>query len=228
MSNVAGKSYAMNTLTPLKWYTAWINKVIFRGARLPVFSRALNGLITLSLIQYSKWAIVKPTQFPRLHPSQPKENLKYSYMFFFSNFNGSWEQYVDSFHMAIPSGLDLFWRKNLRYPRSVPLHHFHAYINYNQIWTGHYYNAYPSASSNDVKAAMKIKSRLRDFVEISKDATPDEFMTKYNALLNDVQNDLGLMAPTPIVSLAAAAVESRREAALDFRNSRSSPTESDA
>ena len=139
-------------------------------------------------------------------------------MFFFSNFNGSWEQYVDSFHMAIPSGLDLFWRKNLGYPKSVPLQPFHAYINYNQIWTSHYYNAYPSASSNDVKAAIKIKSRLQDFIEIGKDAPPDEFMTKYNALLNDLQNDLSLMAPTPIVSLAAAAVESRREAALDNRH----------
>lgn len=219
MSNVAGKSYAMNTLTPLKWTKSLTNKMVFRGARLPVFSRALNGLITLSLIHYAKWAIVKPNQFPRLHPSQPKENLKYAYMFFFSNFNGSWEQYVDSFHMAIPSGLDLFWRKNLRYPKSVPLQPFHAYIKYNQIWTSHYYNAYPCASSNDVKAAIKIKSRLQDFIEVSKDAKPDEFKTKYNALLNDLQNDLGLMAPTPIVSLAAAAVQSRREAAAEKRRS---------
>lgn len=212
MSNVAGKSYAMNTITPLKWYTAWINRIIFWWAQVPGLS-ALNGLITLSLIHYAGWAIIKPSQFPRLHPCQPKETVKYTYMLFFSNFNGSWEQYVDSFHMAIPSGLDLFWRKNLRYPKSVPLQPFHAYINYNQIWTSHYYNAYPTASSNDIKAAKRIKNGLRAFIEDTEDATPSEFQRKYDALLNDLQNDISPMAPAPIISLAAAAVESRRDAA---------------
>ena len=212
MSNVAGKSYAMNVVTPLKSHTAWLNKIIFWVAQLP-FHPALNGLLTLSLIHYARWAIVKPSQFPRLHPSQPAETIKYTYMFFFSNFNGSWTQYVDSFHMSIPSGLDLFWRKNLRYPKSVPLQPFHAYIAYNQIWTNHYYNAYPSASSNDVKAAKRIKGALEAFVVDTSDSSPGELKRKYDALLNDLQNDLSLMAPTPIVSLAAEAVESRREAA---------------
>ena len=213
MSNVAGKSYAMNVVTPLKWHTAWINKVIFRFAQLPFFRSALNGLLTLSLIHYARWAVVRPSEFPRLHPSQPAETIRYTYMFFFSNFNGSWTQYVDSFHMAIPTGLDLFWRKNLGYPRSVPLQPFHAYITYNQIWTNHYYNAYPSAASNDVKAAIRIKGALEAFIEDTSDSSPGDFKQKYDALLNDLQNDLSLMAPTPIVSLAAAAVESRRKAA---------------
>ena len=213
MSNVAGKSYAMNVVTPLKQRTAWLNKAVFRAAQLPAFNKALNGLLTLSLIHYARWAIVKPSQFPHLHPSQPKETIRYTYMFFFSNFNGSWTQYVDSFHMSIPTGLDLFWRKNLRYPKSVPLQPFHAYITYNQIWTSHYYNAYPSASSNDVKAAKRIKGALVAFIDDSRDSSPGEFRKKYDALLNGLQNDLSLMAPTPIVSLAAAAVEHRRKTA---------------
>lgn len=219
MSNVAGKSYAMNVVTPLKWHSAWLNKIIFWFAQLPFLGSALNGLLTLSLIHYARWAIVKPSQFPRLHPDQPAETIKYTYMFFFSNFNGSWTQYVDSFHMAIPSGLDLFWRKNLRYPKSVPLQPFHAYIAYNQIWTNHYYNAYPSAASNDVKAARRIKGALEAFIEDTSNSSPGDFKSKYDALLNHLQNDLSLMAPTPIVSLAAAAVESRRKSAHRSRRS---------
>ncbi len=211
MSNVAGKAYAMNVVTPLRWYTAWINRLIFWAAQLP-FLDVLNGLLTLSLIHYARWVIVKPSQFPHLASSQPKETIKYAYMFFFSNFNGSWTQYVDSFHMSIPDGLNLFWYKNMKYPGSVPLQPFHAYINYNQIWTSHYYNAYPTAASNDVKAAKRIKGGLEAFIDDTKNASPDEFKTKYDGLLNGLQNDLSLMAPTPIVSLAAAAVESRRAA----------------
>lgn len=213
MSNIAGKAYAMNVVTPTRWYTALFNKFIFRIVSSPFGSKFISGLATLSLIHYARWAIVKPSAFPRLDSSsQPKETIKYSYMFFFSNFNGSWIQYVDSFHMAIPSGLNMFWKKNVKYPGSVPLQPFHAYITYNQIWTNHYYNAYPIAASNDVKAAKRIKAGLVEFINSTKNDTPDDFKKKYDGLLNALQNDLSLMAPTPIVSLAAAAVASRRQA----------------
>ena len=210
MSNIAGKAYAMNVVTPMKWYTRWINQIIFWAVNTPIFSSRLNGLITLSLIHYARWAIVKPSAFPRLDSSQPKETIKYTYMFFFSNFNGSWEQYVDSFHMSIPSGLDLLWRNNVKYPKSVPLQPFHDYITYNQIWTNHYYNAYPLAASNDVKAAQAVRSGLNDFIaKQPKDMKPQDFQKAYDALLNDLQAHIGMMAPNPIVSLSAEAVEER-------------------
>jgi len=208
MSNIAGKAYAMNVVTPVRWYTAWINRLIFWVAPLPIFD-FLNGLTTLSLIHYARWVIVKPSQFPHLASSQPKETIKYSYMFFFSNFNGSWTQYVDSFNMAIPSGLNLFWKLNIKFPGSEPLQPFHAYITYNQIWTSHYYNAYPTAASNDVKAAQRIKDGLEKFIDNTKNASPNDFKNEYDGLLNGLQNDLSLMAPTPIVSLAADAVAHR-------------------
>jgi hypothetical protein len=215
MSNIAGKSYAMNVVTPIKWYLRWINLFIFWAVNsnaIKLIGASLNGLLTLSLIHYARWCIVKPSQFPRLSESQPKEDLKYSYMFFFSNFNGSWAQYVDSFHTAIPAGLNLFWYKNVKYPGSVPLQPFHAYINKNQVWTNHYYNAYPMAASNDVKAGKKVKASLIDFIDNKiNDAnqSAQDFKKAYDALMLDLQCDLGQMAPTPIVSLSAEAVEHR-------------------
>src|SRR5262249_49919190 len=104
MSNIAGKAYAMNAITPMRWYTAWLNRFFFWGSGR--FTSFLGGLLTLSLIHYARWVILKPNQFPRLSPDQPEEQLKYHYMFFFSNFNGSWDQYVDSFSSAISGGLD--------------------------------------------------------------------------------------------------------------------------
>lgn len=212
MSNIAGKSYAMNVVTPIHPSLAWTNKLIFWVATKPFLGDQLIGLITLSLIHYARWTIVSNSQFPHLDKSQPKEELNYTYMFFFSNFNGSWEQYVDSFHMAIPDGLDLFWRKNIKYPQSVPLIPFHRYITFNQIWTNHYYNAYPIASSNDVKSAKKVKEKLIEFMAQSdRNETPEAFQNRFNQLLFDLQADLSLMEPTPIVSLAAQAVAERRK-----------------
>ena len=207
MSNIAGKAYAMNVVTPIRWYLGWLNNLIFWAAlKLP---SKLRGLIALSLIHYARWVIVGKNQFPHLDPAQPKEDLHYSYMFFFSNFNGSWDQYVDSFTFAIPSGLDLFWKWNVKYPHSVPLTPFHQYIQYNQVETSHYYSAYPLAASNDVKAAKKVKAALIDFDRQCNSAPAEEFMTQYKALLRNLQNDLGDMRPTPIVSMSAQQVEKR-------------------
>lgn len=210
MSNIAGKAYAMNVITPLRWYFVWFNKLIFWAA--VTFPATLKGLQTLSLIHYARWVIIKRNQFPHLHPDQPKEDLKYAYMLFFSNFNGSWAQYVDSFTFSIPTGLDLFWKWNIRYPNSVPLTPFHDYIRYNQIDTNHYYNATPLAASNDVKAGKKVKEALIKFDQSVAGVSPDQFQKQWFALLRDLQGDLSEMQPTPIVSMAAYEVEQRQAA----------------
>jgi hypothetical protein len=208
MSNIAGKAYAINVITPIRWWTTWLNKLIFWVAlKRPKF---LNGLLTLSLIHYARWVIVGRNEFPVLSPDQPKENLRYSYMLFFSNFNGSWEQYVDSFTFAIPSGLDMFWKWNIRYPKSVPLTPFHDYIRYNQIQTDHYYNAYPIATANDVKSAKKLHLALMDFdARLDVQASDDAFQKSFYKLLRDLQHDMAMMRHTPIVSMAAQSVQMR-------------------
>jgi hypothetical protein len=207
MFNIAGKAYAMNVITPLRWHLAWFNKLIFWAAL--KFPSTLKGLITLSLIHYARWVIIGKNQFPHLAPEQPREDLSYSYMLFFSNFNGSWDQYVDSFTFAIPGGLDMFWKWNIRYPKSVALTPFHKYIQYNQIETLHYYNAYPLAASNDVKSAKTVKSALMAFDAQAAEGTDAEFLKRYHALLRGLQHDLGDMHPTPILSMAAYQVDRR-------------------
>ena len=216
MSNIAGKSYAMNVISPIRSHTAWLNKFIFWISL--KFPSTLKGLITLSIIHYAHWVIIGKNQFPHLHPDQPKENLKYAYMMFFSNFNGSWDQYVDSFTFSIPGGLDMFWKWNIRYPKSVPLTPFHRYIRYNQLETIHYYNATPLAASNDVKSAKAVSNALIAFETQLPDGSDADFMRRYNALLRGLQHDLGDMYPTPIVSMAAYHVERREHGPLDKRN----------
>jgi hypothetical protein len=207
MSNIAGKAYAMNAVTPMRWYTSWVNRLFFWASA--SYTPFLGGLLTLSLIHYARWVIVTADRFPRLSDDQPKEDLRYHYMFFFSNFNGSWDQYVDSFSSAIPSGLDMFWKFSIKYPRSIPMLPFHHYIVSNQIWTDHYYNAYPMASSRDVKSAMKVRSALLGFIPDVENATPDVFQEQYNRLLLSLQHDISQMETNPVVSLAASSVERR-------------------
>lgn len=80
MSNIAGKAYAMNVITPIRWYTTWTNKLFFKAATL--IPSTLKGLQTLSLIHYARWVIIPRDGFPHLDSSQPKEDLHYAYMLF--------------------------------------------------------------------------------------------------------------------------------------------------
>lgn len=209
MSNIAGKAYAMSLVTPIRGILRWVNQLIFWAVDKPAFKSKLNGLLTLSMIHYARWVIVSSKDFPRLSAQQPHERLDYSYMLFFSNFNGSWEQYVDSFSAAIPSGLDLLWWQNVGWPKAVPEQPFHRYVTHNQIWTNHYYNAYPMAASNDVKAAARVRTGLLKLMKDTGKAAPDAFLAAYTQLLRDLQHDLSAIGPSPIVSLANQAVVER-------------------
>lgn len=211
MSNIAGKAYSMSLVSAIDGVLRRSrNKFTFFLLGRTRFSSGLKGLATLSMIHYARWVIVKGSQFPRLSESQPREKLRYSYMFFFSNFNGSWAQYIDSFSAAIPTGLDALWWGNVGWPKAVPEQPFHRWVTHNQLFTNHYYSAYPMAASNDVKAAKHVTDLLRDFVGTIEGVSADAFARHYTALLKTLQHDLGQMAPTPIVSLAAEAAADRR------------------
>ncbi len=223
MSNIAGKAYAMSLITPISGrLTTIAKKLIFRALPTRLLVKRLDGLLTLSMIHYARWVILRADQFPHLDPSQPREKLAYDYMLFFSNFNGSWAQYVDSFSAAIPSGLDLLWWRTVGWPKSVPEQPFHRYVSHNQLFTQHYYNATPMAASNDVKAGKRVKDAVRDFTRRTASATPEQFMADYQSLLRDLQHDLGQMAPTPIVSLANEAVIHRNDEDSREREKRAS------
>lgn len=230
MSNLAGKAFAMNLITPHRPLWALVKKAIFWALRPTNFinqflqkigagrfapSASLEGLITLSMIHYARWVIVRPNEWPYLGKGQPREDLHYPYQLFFSNFNGTWAQYVDSFSAAIPRGLNLLWSFNVGWTKSVPEGPFHRYVEHNEVWTDYYYSAYPLASSNDVKAAQRLRRELLAFIDNTKDLDATTFELQYDKLMNSLQGNpsrnaadpenfpcLGQMGPTPIVSLA--------------------------
>ncbi len=233
MSNIAGKAFAMNLITPIERKQVKWNKLAFWAltpSKLRNFANwflkrisfdlnaKLNGLITLSMIHYARWVIVRPDEWPHLGQGQPREELEYAYQMFFSNFNGSWAQYVDSFSAGIPDGLDGLWYKNVAWPGAVPQGPFHRYVEHNEVWTDYYYSAYPMAASNDVKAARRLRRELLEFIANTKNVDVGEFQREYDNLLNSLQGNppsdaakpesfpcLGQLAPTPIVSLASVA-----------------------
>lgn len=208
----------------------WLNRLIFWLAGLPAFqATSFGGLLTLSLIHYARWVIVRDKDFPCFAAEgQPREELKYGYMFFFSNFNGSWTQYVDSFSVAIPGGLNLLWKWNLGWHDAKVETPFNGYVTRNQIDTEFYYNSYPLASSNDVKSAKKVKRAITDELMANLDTiSPEDFKKKFDKVITERQADLSKMEPTPVVSLAHEAIE-RRQSIQEFEQNELSTDKSNS
>src|SRR5271163_4533412 len=115
MSNVAGKAYGMNVITPMKPWKTWINRFLFMASR--ALPENLSGLLGLSLIHFARWVIIRRDQWP--DRGQAKQHLANDYMVFCSNFNGTWDQYIDAFADGIPNGLNLFWYSSTKFPGSI-------------------------------------------------------------------------------------------------------------
>ena len=213
MSNVAGKAYAMNVLTPMRPRLTWINTLIFIASR--ALPDQLAGLMGLSIIHFARWFMVKRDQWPDL--GQGPETLNNDYMMFCSNFNGTWDQYIDAFSDGLPNGLDLFWYSSTQYPGSIPITPFKNYIRANQLDTDYYYNATPGSAQRDIKCAMRLRSTVLALAERHASSTPEQFAAAWTAALVAVQNDLGSPGYAPVASNDTTHADRHRQAFVEAR-----------
>jgi len=210
MSNVAGKAYGMNVITPMRPSMTWLNRFIFMLSR--AFPQTLSGLLGLSLIHFARWVIIPRGQWPQR--GQPPQRLRNDYMLFCSNFNGTWDQYIDAFADGIPGGLDLFWYSSTKYPNSIPITPFKNYIRANQIDTGYYYNATPGSGQRDIKSALKVAQALCG-IPLSRDDLA--LATAYDKVLLAVQGALGAPGYAPVASCDTAAADQHRSVFVEER-----------
>jgi len=199
MSNIAGKAYAMNVITPMPRWCTWIQTALFMIAR--ITPQTLSGLLGLKLIHFARWVIIRRNQWPDPagNGAQP---LDEDYMLFLSNFNGTWDQYIDAFADGIPQGLDLFWYASTKYPHSIPISTFKSYITANQIQTNYYYNATPGAAQRDIKAALRVRRELLALADQHRGGDAAAFAKAYREALTRLASSLASPGYAPIASVA--------------------------
>lgn len=207
MSNVAGKAYGLTVITPMKPSRTWINHLLFMVAR--AFPALLNNLLGLKLIHFARWAIVRCDQWP--HREKVNCKLANDYMLFVSNFNGTWDQYIDAFADGVPNGLDLMWYSSTKYPHSISITPFKDYIRHNQIDNNYYYNATPGSAQRDIKAALKLFAALRELAALHGKSDPAAFAKTYRKKLIECQNCLASAGYAPVASLDTANADENRK-----------------
>jgi hypothetical protein len=136
-------------------------------------------------------------------------------MLFCSNFNGTWDQYIDAFSDALPSGLDLLWYSSTKYPHSIPITPFKNYIRANQVDSDYYYNATPASAQRDIKSALRVRRAVLALAKDHARMSPDEFAEAWRKALVSVQNELGAPGQAPVASYDTARADYNRQTYVD-------------
>ena len=180
--NVDGQAIAITVFSTVKWWgRAWL-PFLFWFAR--TFPRSRGTLAQLSFIHFARWTLVK--KLPH-NPGQPPESQRYAHLFFESNFNGGWEEYIDAFSHILTRGMTYFWGSSYGFPKPLPTAPFKAYIKRNEYEASHFYSAYPEATTTMVTAALALDEKLQAFKQRTGGMDPERFAAEWRAFLSDVQ-----------------------------------------
>src|SRR5690242_12185791 len=170
-------------MTPVKPWGPLVLKLVFWAGRHLTFT--LTKLQQLSFIHYARWAVI-----PSFPDGGDGERLHHAYLFFESNFNGTWDQYIDAFSEVVPDRMRAIWGTSYGFPGPIPVGPFKDYIRRNEFVANHYWSAYPSAATTEILSAQRVAAALDGLRARSARLDPDAFARAYHAMLTDVQRDL--------------------------------------
>jgi hypothetical protein len=184
---VDGRASAITVLSPVHpGGVAKLRVFFFLAAHIKALNKALE---TLSFIHYARWTVV--SSIPYNGEPQQRENLHYDYLFFETNFNGTWDEYIDAFSEVVPDKMSQIWGSSYGFPGPQPVGPFKAYIHANDLPVAHYYGAYPDAPTKMVISALRVRDEVARFNERTAGITdPGEFQAAYNDFLTTVQHDI--------------------------------------
>lgn len=164
----------LTIFTALKpWATAWLRFLFWVSSWAPL---PRWTLLRLKLIHHARWAVL--THLPR------------PYLFFESNFNGTWHGYIDAFSDVFPRGMRAIWGGAYGFPGAIPADGLKDWIQRGELQTSHYYRAYPDASTKEILGALEVRDRLRELMPAADSMAPAEFARRYHRVVSDVQRHI--------------------------------------
>ncbi len=91
-----------------------------------------------------------------------------------SNYDGSWENYIDEFAELIPTGLDALWRSSEKYPadRSTDVAALKQFLRTHQVAMNVFYSAYKSETVLNVKESLEVSRRFGWFLRPALTPSP--------------------------------------------------------
>jgi hypothetical protein len=187
--NRHGRARAMTVFSPVRpryrppGGVLWLD-LVFKVAR--VFPGRTSTIRELSFIHFARWIVIR--RLP--DHGQPREDLRQPLLMFESNYNGTFDQYIDAFANILTRGMTAIWGTSYGFPGPQPVAPFKAYIRANEFVADHYYSAYPTATTTMIKSALALKRPLQAFTVRAATVSPVQFGDEYRAFLTARQDDL--------------------------------------
>jgi hypothetical protein len=184
--NHDGQVIAITVFSTIRWWGRVFLPVLFLVTRkLPRLTATLRQL---SFIHFARWTVIPAPAYNG--PPQRKRRWRYPHMYFESNFNGGWEEYIDAFSHILTSGMTAFWGSSYGFPKPLPTGPFKEYIQVNETEADHYYCAYPDATSTMIQRALELEQGLAALTLHAERMDPEAFAAAYRSFLTDVQHCL--------------------------------------
>jgi hypothetical protein len=183
VANVEGRATAITVLTPVKPGGRFLLAIVFWVGRNATWT--LKKLQQLSFIHFARWIVIR--RFP---DGAGGEKLNYTYLFFESNFNGLWDQYIDAFSEVVPDRMKGIWGTSYGFPGPIPVEPFKEYIRKNEYVANHYWSSYPGATTTEIISADHVAAAIEDLRRRADGLTPEKFRAEYERMLTDVQGHL--------------------------------------
>jgi hypothetical protein len=183
----------ITAITPTRPGMSWLAWLLLTLGR---WIATLKMVSELEFIHFAQWQRVRTKNLPRLTPDQPAEDFAYDFFVFTTNYNGDWDQYIDTFARVphIRLGMRLLWGTSQGFPGPIPLRTFKQYIHYHSYPETLYYSAYPASTVRNIEAAVAVKAELQKFANVSsttKAETPAAFRTRHLEMLKAIAPKLG-------------------------------------
>jgi hypothetical protein len=175
--NQQGRAAAFTVLTPIRRGVGrpWLSVVLGIARRT---GKGTKTLLDLELLHAARFAFVDDLEGERL-PNR--------YLLFESNFNGSWDRYIDTFSSILGTGMWALWGACPGFPGPRPLGPFKRYIRDNGLDVAHYYVAYPEASARTILGALELRAAFAPLPARAQELDAEAFAVEWEAFLTGQQ-----------------------------------------
>jgi hypothetical protein len=144
MADNVGQVTALTTIAPIIPERLQQLKAVLANVQ----ANPSQSIAKIATIHFARWVIIDNE----------------TRLLFTSNFDGTFEDYIQDFVREIPEGLDAIWGNCVGYPGSQPIEGFFDYINQHKFFNDTFYAAYPHLTVSDVLNCEKWREAGRAIV----------------------------------------------------------------
>jgi hypothetical protein len=189
LENAVGRSRAMTVISLLRPTLSWppgglhVQRLVFALGRV----LGEGKIRDLSMIHFARFVIID--RLPDY--GQEPERLRQALQLFESNYNGTFDQYIDAFVDKIPTQMHRLWQWSYGFPWPLtPSSRFKEFINRNEFTVEHYYVAYPEETTKTIDAAFELLAAFERFHAAAAGLPPQAFAAAYRAFVAAQQERL--------------------------------------